>query len=189
MSGSGISWAICKCATRSRQITTPALHYSSFLQAGCPSCRPANSVKALKAYYVGSGTFFIHEVHRLNALFVLDRFILYVQQVCEVDSAAVAEKLASSSADISALDAEHASSWSPASGCSDAAEDSVLQQATQAKVEAVTLMLTVQPGNHVTTSTCSYIACSFVLGRGVCIGCSRIKVRQTVLLFLPGPNP
>jgi len=121
---------------------------------------------------MGSGTFFIHEVHRLNALFVLDRFILYVQQVCEVDSAAVAEKLASSSADISALDAEHASSWSPASGCSDTAEDSVLQQATQAKVEAVTLMLTVQPGNHVTTSTCSYIACSFVLGpvwaRGRC---------------------
>ena len=47
MSGSGISWAICKSATRSRQITTPALHYSSFLQAGCPSCRPTNSVKAL----------------------------------------------------------------------------------------------------------------------------------------------
>jgi len=48
MSGSGISWAICKSAPRSRQITTPALHYSSFSQAGCPSCRPTNSVKALK---------------------------------------------------------------------------------------------------------------------------------------------
>jgi len=24
-------------------------HHSSFLQAGCPSCRPTNSVKALKA--------------------------------------------------------------------------------------------------------------------------------------------
>ena len=50
VSGSGISWAICKSATRSRQITTPALHYSSFLQARCPSCCPTNSVKALKAY-------------------------------------------------------------------------------------------------------------------------------------------
>jgi len=32
-----------------QQITTPAPHHSCFLQAGCPSCRPANSVKALKA--------------------------------------------------------------------------------------------------------------------------------------------
>ena len=49
VSGSDISWAICKSAPRSRQITAPALHYSSFVQAGCPSCRPTNSVKALKA--------------------------------------------------------------------------------------------------------------------------------------------
>jgi len=48
VSGSGISWAICKCATRSRQITTPAPHHC-FLQAGYPSCHPTNSVKALKA--------------------------------------------------------------------------------------------------------------------------------------------
>ena len=49
VSGSGISWAVCKSAPRSRQITTPASHHSVFLQAGCPSCRPANGVKALKA--------------------------------------------------------------------------------------------------------------------------------------------
>ena len=49
VSGSGISWAICKPAPRSRQTTTPVPHHSSFLQAGCPSCRPTNSVKALKA--------------------------------------------------------------------------------------------------------------------------------------------
>ena len=49
VNGSGISWAICKSAPRSRQITTPAPHHSSFLQAGCPSCHPTNSVKALKA--------------------------------------------------------------------------------------------------------------------------------------------
>jgi len=45
VSGNGISWAVCKCAPHSRQITTPAPHYSVFLQAGCPT----NSVKALKA--------------------------------------------------------------------------------------------------------------------------------------------
>ena len=49
VSGSGISWAICKSAPRSRQITMPTPHRSVFLQAGCPSCRPTNSVKALKA--------------------------------------------------------------------------------------------------------------------------------------------
>ena len=48
VSGSGISWAICKSAPCSRQITTPVPHHC-FLQAGCPSCRPTNSVKALKA--------------------------------------------------------------------------------------------------------------------------------------------
>jgi len=49
VSGNGISWAVCKSAPRSRQMTTPVPHHSSFLQAGCPSCRPINSVKALKA--------------------------------------------------------------------------------------------------------------------------------------------
>ena len=52
VSGSGISWAICKSASRSRQITMPVPHHSSFLQAGCPSCRPTNSVKALKVHYI-----------------------------------------------------------------------------------------------------------------------------------------
>ena len=49
VSGSGISWAICKSAPRSRQITTPTPDHSVFLQAGCPSCLPTNSVNALKA--------------------------------------------------------------------------------------------------------------------------------------------
>jgi len=49
VTGSGISWAICKSVPRLRQITMPAPHYSVFLKAGCPSCRPTNSIKALKA--------------------------------------------------------------------------------------------------------------------------------------------
>ena len=46
VSGSGIRWAICKSASHSNHASTPPL---VFLQAGCPSCRPTNSVKALKA--------------------------------------------------------------------------------------------------------------------------------------------
>jgi len=37
VSGSGISWAICKSARRSRQITTPAPHHSDALPAAQPT--------------------------------------------------------------------------------------------------------------------------------------------------------
>jgi len=40
VSGSGISWTICKSAPRSRQITMPTPHHSAVLQAGLPSRRP-----------------------------------------------------------------------------------------------------------------------------------------------------
>jgi len=47
VSGSGICWAICKSAPHAdNHVNIPPL---SFLQAGCPSWRPTNSVKALKA--------------------------------------------------------------------------------------------------------------------------------------------
>jgi len=47
--GSGISWTICKSyAPHSRQITTPVPHHSQFLQVGCPSGWPTDTVKALK---------------------------------------------------------------------------------------------------------------------------------------------
>ena len=36
VSGSGISWAICKSAPRSRQITTPAPHHSVFYRPDAP---------------------------------------------------------------------------------------------------------------------------------------------------------
>ena len=47
MSGNGISCAVCKSAPRSRQTTTPAPNLCFYRP--CPSCRPTNSVKALKA--------------------------------------------------------------------------------------------------------------------------------------------
>ena len=46
VNGSGINWAVCKSATRSRQITTPAPHHSVFLRAECPSYYPTNSVES-----------------------------------------------------------------------------------------------------------------------------------------------
>ena len=48
MSGSGISWAICKSAPRSRQITTPAPHHSVFYR---PYALPAAQPTASKHYY------------------------------------------------------------------------------------------------------------------------------------------
>jgi len=48
VSGNGTSWAICKSAPRHGQITTPT-PTTHFLRAACPSCRPTNSVIALKA--------------------------------------------------------------------------------------------------------------------------------------------
>ena len=43
---------ICKSAPRSRQNNHTSTSPLSFLQAGCPSCRPTNSVEALKAQRV-----------------------------------------------------------------------------------------------------------------------------------------
>jgi len=37
---------VCTLLQTDNHVSTPPL---SFLQAGCPSCRPTNSVKALKA--------------------------------------------------------------------------------------------------------------------------------------------
>jgi len=46
VSGSGISWAVCKCAARSRQIATPAPHHSVFFYR--LDALPAAQTTALK---------------------------------------------------------------------------------------------------------------------------------------------
>ena len=67
VSGSGISWAICKSAPRSRQITTPAPQLSVFFTAGsiyktgCRGCK-ADFKRCLKVGMVysrfqGAGTY------------------------------------------------------------------------------------------------------------------------------------
>ena len=68
VTGSGVIWATCKSAPRSRQIITPAPHHSVFLQAGRSSCRPTNSVKALKTHYVIKmleDTFILLHIYRI----------------------------------------------------------------------------------------------------------------------------
>ena len=52
MSGNGISWAICKSAPRSRQITTPAPHHSVFCR---PDALPAAQPTASKHCLVKRG--------------------------------------------------------------------------------------------------------------------------------------
>ena len=65
--GSGIRWVVCKSAPRSRQTTTPA-STTQFLQAGCPSCRPTNSVKALNCITTSEskGRFFTKRIDSHN---------------------------------------------------------------------------------------------------------------------------
>jgi len=62
VTGSGITWPYASLAHRSRQKTMPAPHHSVFYGAGCPSCRPTNSVKALKA-----NAFTFHSTQKVNS--------------------------------------------------------------------------------------------------------------------------
>ena len=71
VSGSGISWAICKSAPCSREITTPAPHHSGFLPAGCPSCCPTNSVKALKTMFMPLLSAIIYWSHWFSVFIIL----------------------------------------------------------------------------------------------------------------------
>ena len=51
----------------------PIPHHSSFLQAGCPSCRPTNSVNALKA---GTKKESFHSINFITSL--ISKFKLVV---------------------------------------------------------------------------------------------------------------
>jgi len=49
LSGSGIGWANMQVCTSLQADNHASTSLLSFLQAGCPSCSPTNSIKALKA--------------------------------------------------------------------------------------------------------------------------------------------
>ena len=57
VSGSGISWAVCKSAPRSRLITTPAPHHSDFYG---PDALSAAQPTASKHWRIGSNSMAIH---------------------------------------------------------------------------------------------------------------------------------
>jgi len=70
VSGSGISWVICKSAPRSRQLTTPTPHHSVFyrpdaLPAAQPTASKHRRHKALKAQPKSSLTNF-QEISRMH---------------------------------------------------------------------------------------------------------------------------
>ena len=88
VSGNGISWAICKSAPHSRQITMLAPHHSVFLQAGCPSCCPTNSVKALKAvtfnnYKNNANVFIVHIVRGTSEAVLAGQHWIGVSKLCK----------------------------------------------------------------------------------------------------------
>ena len=58
MSGSGIRWAICKSAPRSRQITTPASHHSVFYRPDAlPAAQPTASKHWRQSKYTNTNQY------------------------------------------------------------------------------------------------------------------------------------
>jgi len=68
VSGSGISWAVCKSAPRSRQITTPAPHHSVFYR---PDALPAAQPTASK-----------HWRQKMSVVFIVQMPFLSSKQQC-----------------------------------------------------------------------------------------------------------
>ena len=56
VSGSGISWAVCKAAPRSRQITTPAPHHSQFFTGRMPLLPPNQQRQSVTVNGYGFGS-------------------------------------------------------------------------------------------------------------------------------------
>jgi len=61
VSGSGISWVVCKSAPCPRQLTTPTPHHTIFYRPDALPATQTNSVKALKArdWYTRSHKLFL----------------------------------------------------------------------------------------------------------------------------------
>ena len=72
---------ICTSLQTNNHTSTPPL---SFLQSVCPSCRPTNSVKALKAYIglLGGGLIRIHEALWIQHQSCVRPHIFFKSQKC-----------------------------------------------------------------------------------------------------------
>ena len=65
MSGSGISWDICKSATRSRQITMPAPHHSSWYKSwslACICCTLCECLSVCLLVYLKNCSFKLYQI-------------------------------------------------------------------------------------------------------------------------------
>ena len=84
VSGSGISWAICKCAPRSRQITTPAPHHSVFFTGRMPFLPPNQQRQSTECwlqffknkYFVSFIIFF-----KINVIYYM-QYIIFIILYC-----------------------------------------------------------------------------------------------------------
>jgi len=59
---------VCTSLQTDNHTSTPPL---SFLQAGCPSCRPTNSIEALKASSYHTANLMFLSIHLLTGVFLL----------------------------------------------------------------------------------------------------------------------
>jgi len=80
VSGSGISWAICISAPHPRHKHTSTQH--CFLQTGCPSCCPTNSVKVLKEWNDPYNWLIYRRWLTDYNIFVIDQNMLLIWQPC-----------------------------------------------------------------------------------------------------------
>jgi len=77
VSGSGTSWAICKSAPRSRQITMPAPHHSVFT-GRMPFLPPNRQHQSTEGNKQASKTFIKHH----NYLSMKEQVLGYLLEVC-----------------------------------------------------------------------------------------------------------
>ena len=70
--GDGDNWSYV--LQSSSQIVTTNKPTPNFLQAGCPSCRPTNSMKTMKGYF---HTFCTNDAQMIFVLYWFDSYIIY----------------------------------------------------------------------------------------------------------------
>ena len=75
-SGSGISWAICKSAAHSRQITMPALHHSSFFTGWMPFVPPNQQRQSTEGISCGCNKSKNFKYRMTGAVPVVGNFLL-----------------------------------------------------------------------------------------------------------------
>ena len=71
VSGSGISWAVCKSAHCSRQKTTPAPHYSCFFTGRMPFLPPNQQCQSTEGYMITWLHDYLNNVHSVKSTYLI----------------------------------------------------------------------------------------------------------------------